>query len=267
MNNYRHYFGFSKEPFRQDIALSELYQLPGLDAFLDRFEYCINLRAVNIVIGEIGSGKSTSLRYAASKRHPSEYTILSIIAHNGTTREFFKQISHALGSECLTGSITGLLNETRTLIKTLAGRKQTPILIIDEAQLLRPEVFAHLHTLMQFDFDSRPLMPIILCGHTTLIDKLHYHTSRALASRVVGKTCFEIVELKTMNEYINHHLAVAGVKEHLFAEQAVVAIHQGSGGVLRKANTLARGALIAASCQSSSTVEAEHVRIAATEVI
>ena len=70
-----------------------------------------------------------------------------------------------------------------------------------------------------------------------------------------------------MNEYINHHLTVAGVKEHLFSEQAVVAIHQGSGGVLRKANTLARGALIAASCQSSSTVDAEHVRIAATEVI
>ena len=52
-----------------------------------------------------------------------------------------------------------------------------------------------------------------------------------------------------------------------FDENAVTAIHQGSGGLLRKANHLARGALIVAAKQKSLTVGAEHVRLAATELI
>jgi hypothetical protein len=46
-----------------------------------------------------------------------------------------------------------------------------------------------------------------------------------------------------------------------------MAIHQGSGGILRKANMLARGALLAAAFKKSRMVTAEHVRLAATELI
>jgi hypothetical protein len=63
-----------------------------------------------------------------------------------------------------------------------------------------------------------------------------------------------------------HHLKLAGIKKPLFDETAITAIHQGSGGLLRKANHLARGALIAAAAEKCQTVCAEHVRIAATEV-
>ena len=68
-------------------------------------------------------------------------------------------------------------------------------------------------------------------------------------------------------EYLSHHLAIAGVKQMLFDETAVTAIHQGSGGLFRKANHLARGALVAAARSESQSVTAEHVRLAATELI
>ncbi|MGB9498792.1 MAG: hypothetical protein ACKVE4_03385 [Dissulfuribacterales bacterium] len=45
-----------------------------------------------------------------------------------------------------------------------------------------------------------------------------------------------------------------------------MSIHQGSGGLFRKANHLARGSLIAAAQSKSATVNAEHVRIASTEI-
>ncbi len=66
--------------------------------------------------------------------------------------------------------------------------------------------------------------------------------------------------------YLNHHTKLAGIDVVLFEEQAVTAIHQGSGGVLRKANHLARGALIAAAGQKAMTINADHVRVAATEL-
>jgi type II secretory pathway predicted ATPase ExeA len=70
-----------------------------------------------------------------------------------------------------------------------------------------------------------------------------------------------------MAGYLKHHLQIAGVSDPLFADEAVFAIHQGSGGLLRRANNLARGALIAAAKEKCSVVSAEHVRIASTEMI
>ena len=58
MNEYTHFFGCMQEPFRQDIALSELYALPGLESFIKRFDYCLRLRGVSVLTGKIGSGKS-----------------------------------------------------------------------------------------------------------------------------------------------------------------------------------------------------------------
>ena len=70
-----------------------------------------------------------------------------------------------------------------------------------------------------------------------------------------------------MAAYIKHHLQIAGIKEQLFSEEAVLAIHQGSGGLLRRANFLAKGALIAAAAEQCKVVSAEHVRMASTEII
>ena len=69
-----------------------------------------------------------------------------------------------------------------------------------------------------------------------------------------------------METYLQHHLTIAGIDHMLFDQAAITAIHQGSGGLFRKANHLARGALIAATDDKSGVVNAEHVRLAATEV-
>jgi len=94
-----------------------------------------------------------------------------------------------------------------------------------------------------------------------------YHTSRPLSSRVVGRSHLQPLTFKDMKNYIKHHLDVVKFTDHLFSDEAVVAIQQVSGGLLRKANILAKGSLIAAASESTITVTAEHVRIASTEII
>jgi Cdc6-like AAA superfamily ATPase len=53
----------------------------------------------------------------------------------------------------------------------------------------------------------------------------------------------------------------------LLADEAITAIHQSSGGLLRRAGHLARGAMIAAAEEKVSVVTAEHVRVASTEIL
>ena len=262
----RHFFGFTREPFSADVRVDELYHTAALEGAKERFLYTVSLGAVSVITGDVGSGKSTALRYASSTLHPSQYQIISVIASTGSIIEILKQISMALDIEWTSISLAKLMHTVRGTIMEIGKRKQVPILIIDEASLLRTEVFAQLHTLGQFEMDSKPLLPIILAGQNNLLDKLMYLTSRPLASRVIGRSHLEGLKQKDMAGYLKHHLEVAGIKEQLFSDEAILAIHQGSGGLLRRANLLAKGSLIAAAREKCLVVSAEHVRMASTEI-
>jgi general secretion pathway protein A len=263
----QHYFAFTQEPFAPDIRVDELYQTPALLATTERLLYAVRLGAVSLVTGEVGSGKSTCLRYAMSKLHPSQYKVVPVIASTGSMIEMLRQICIGLDISHTINSMSKLAKIIRDLVLETAQRREVPVLVIDEANLMRLEVFAELHTLCQFDMDSKPLLPLILVGQNNLLDKLMYHTSRPLASRVIGRSHLEGLKAKDMAGYLKHHLEIAGVSEQLFSDEAVLAIHQGSGGLLRRANFLAKGALIAAAAEKCRVVAAEHVRIASTEII
>ncbi len=215
---YRTFFGMKKEAFAADLSTKEIFETDDIHSVQDRFHYAVRIGAVALVTGDIGSGKSTALRYVAAKLHPSEYRPIHITACSGSILEFYRML------------------------------------------------LAEMHTITQFDHDSKPWLPIILAGKTNLVDSLTYQTSMPLASRVVARSHLEPANRSLMEQYLDHHLSITGVKSSLFEDAAVTAIHQGSGGLFRKANNLARGALIASANEQSMTVSAEHVRIASTEI-
>jgi len=265
--NEQNYFGFVKEPFATDVKVEELYHTPFLAAATERILYAVKLGAVSLVTGEVGSGKSTTLRYAASRLHPSLYRVIPVIGSTGSMVEMLRQICIGLDIGHTLMSITKLMKMIKDVVIETAQRKQVPVLIIDEANLMRLEVFAELHTLCHYEMDSKPLLPVILAGQNNLLDELMFHTSRPLASRVIGRSHLEGLKLHDMTGYLKHHLEVAGIKEQLFSEEAILAIHQGSGGLLRRANFLAKGALLAAAAEKARVVAADHVRIASTEIV
>jgi len=267
LNSYRQYFALQKEPFASDIQRKEILETKTLTAVQDRIHYAMRLGGIALVTGEIGSGKSTALRYVIGGFHPSEYRIICVTASSGSILELYRQILTELGVE---NSGASRANMTRRIkqevLEWVTSKKMKIALVIDEASLLRLEVFAELHTLTQFEQDSKPFLPIILAGQANLIDNLHYRNSQPLASRVVARCHLTGIDLATMAEYLRHHLMIAGVKRMLFDETAVTAIHQASGGLFRKANHLARGALVAAAKSDESMVLADHVRLAETEI-
>jgi type II secretory pathway predicted ATPase ExeA len=92
----RHFFGFTKEPFASDIKVDDLYHTPALEGMKERFLYAVNLGAMSVVTGDVGSGKSTALRYVSSFLHPSQYHVIPVIATTGSVIEICKQICIAL---------------------------------------------------------------------------------------------------------------------------------------------------------------------------
>jgi general secretion pathway protein A len=266
-DQYRVFFGFQKEPFAQDLRIEEMMKGPAIIGVKERFVYAVKLGAVAVITGDVGSGKSSALRFASGTLHPSEYRILYVTATSGSIAELYRQICFTLDIELRSSSKAVLTKVIRLSVMELVQKKMKPVLIIDEASLIRLDVFAELHSLAQFEGDSQPVLPIILAGQNNLIDNLLFRQSRPLASRVVARGHMESLGAEEMTHYLQHHLHIAGCKQNLFSEQGITAIHQGSGGLLRRANNLARGSLMAAAAEKCSMVSAEHVRIASTEII
>ena len=266
-NNYKVFFGLQKEPFSQEIRVEDMLKSKPLLGVKERFLYAVSISAVALITGDIGSGKSCALRFASAALHPSEYVVLYVTATSGSIIELYKQICHTLKIDTKCASKATLTKIIRSCLLDLVGKKQKPVLIIDEASLLRLEVFAELHTITQFALDAKAVLPIILAGQNNLIDNLMFRQSKALASRVVGRAHMEALKNDETGVYLQHHLSVAGCERNLFSDPAITAIYQGSGGLLRRTNNLARGSLIAAATDEQPVVSAEHVRLAATEII
>lgn len=266
-DHYRAFFGLTREPFATDIGYTEILKTPELENVRIRLDYVMRLGAIGIVTGEVGSGKSTAVRYALNTLHPSEYRSLYITASSGSIMEFYRQLRDALDIYLSSNSKAVMVKTIKKeIVNLVLDKKLKVVLTVDEASLMRLEVFAELHTICQFEQDAKPWLPIILVGQTSLVDKLTFRSSQPLASRVIAKCHLEGADLTGMETYLRHHLAIAGVDRNLFDSPAVIAIHQGSGGLFRKANHLARGGLIAAAAEQSSLVCAEHIRLAATEI-
>lgn len=268
MYKYREYFGFTNEPFSNEIETKYLLPLPSTLSIKERMAYVVHIGGIMVVTGDVGSGKSSSLRFALSQFHKSEILSLYVVASTGSINELYKQLAWALELNLKTSSKTLLLKEIKSTIQEIVTtQKKKIILLIDEANLLRSDIFGELHTLTQFAYDSINLFSMILAGRPELIDKLSYRPSMPLSSRVVTRSHMAALNLEQMSEYLLHHLRISGVKKNIFSPESITAIHQGSGGLLRKANALAKGALIACMIEQSQIIEADHVRLASTELI
>jgi len=132
---------------------------------------------------------------------------------------------------------------------------------------MRLDILAQLHTITQLPFDHHSLMHLVLSGQNILIDRLLYYTSKPFASRVVGRTHLQGLPQADMKAYLLHHLRIAGGHEELFSDEAITTIHLSSGGLLRRANNIARNALLAAASEQAPAISAEHVRLASTEIL
>ena len=116
MSTYSTYFGFKSEPFTSEISAKNLLKLPSMVSVKERFDYAMS-GGVLVITGEVGSGKSTSLRWSQSQFHPSQYLFLNIIATGGSLIEFYRQLCWDLDIVVKTGSRAGILKGFKSTIQ------------------------------------------------------------------------------------------------------------------------------------------------------
>jgi hypothetical protein len=114
-DHYRAFFGLQKEPFGTAVPLKDILETQDIIGVKERLSYVIRLGAVGLVTGDIGSGKSTALKYAGNSLHPSEYRLIHLTASTGSILELYRQLLCEMGMDSAGTSRTIM---TRKIKKT-----------------------------------------------------------------------------------------------------------------------------------------------------
>lgn len=263
---YTAVFGMSRLPFSHIPASAKLFACPQLDELHSRLQYLVEHRAIGLLTGEPGSGKSTALRRLRDTVHPDQVRIVYLHDTVVSPRDFCHQIALDLGldpSPSRARTLRAIHQEVRRLD---TERRLTVLLVVDEAQGLRPEVLALLPILTSFEWDGTGRLALLLAGQTGLRQTLRLAHLEPLAQRITVRYALRGLDRATTAAYLGHRLEQAGVTRPLFTETAIEALQAASQGIMRRIDSLAHHALGVAATQGAQLVEAEHVVHAAEEL-
>jgi general secretion pathway protein A len=260
MSAHLDHFGLSFEPFSKEIADHELWLPPSKKALVEELADAVEARESVVLTGEPGAGKTCVLR---ALRHtlPAERFRLTY-CHNATLgrRDFYRQLCVALG---LTPSATAaaVFYAVSQRVHDLSEEHLHPVFLLDEAHLLHQDTLDHLHILLNYEWDSKALLSLVLVGLGDLEARLRLGRSRSLYSRLARRLTIEPLTSDDSAEYLAVRLRRAGCDRDIFPADSVTLLHEATGGALRDLDRIAATCLRHAARKKRKTVDRDIVTI------
>jgi general secretion pathway protein A len=251
---YLGHFGLEAAPFSKEIADADLWLPASKGALVDELCEAISERSSVVLVGEPGVGKTCVLR-ALRHRLPQAGFRLTY-CHNATLgrRDFYRQLCLALGlSPSATAAAVFFMVSKH--VEDLGRERIHPVFLLDEAHLLHQDTLDHLHILLNYQWDSKALLSLILVGLPELDDRLAMRRNRSLYSRVGRRLSIEPLKSEDTAEYVHLRLGRAGCERELFTADAVAMLHEAAGGTLRDVDRIATAALREAARKKRKLVE------------
>jgi general secretion pathway protein A len=257
------HFGLSQAPLGKEIAAQDLFVPTAKGAVLDDLAEAIAQRDSALLVGDPGVGKTCILR--ALRQRLANTPVRLTYCHNATVgrRDFYRLLSLALGL-ATTSSAASLFSAVTQHVHDLANQNIHPVFVLDEAHLLHQDMIDHLHILMNYEWDSRALLSLVLLGLPELEDRLRLKRNRSLYSRLHHRLRIEPLTADDTAEYLRHRLALAGCDREVFTSDAILLIHEAADGSLRDIDRIATHGLSQAARAKKKLVEASHL-VAALE--
>ena len=263
---YRKHFALTAFPFDLAPQPEELFASATLTEAEARLQHLLELRAIGLVTGEAGSGKTTVCRKVAAALHPGLYRLFYVPLSTGSVMDMYKSIGWELGLPTERNRAAAFRVIRSEITRLTLEARQRPILIVDEAHHLRNEVLEDLRLLTNYQMDSDNRLCLLLVGLTELRRRLSMAVHESLAQRIVVRHHLAGLTRAEVPEYLTHRLRLAGCELPLFEPPAVEALFQATQGMPRKLNRLAHYALTSAAIEKAKTVRAEHVQAAREEI-
>ena len=215
---YTSFFGLNEKPFSITPDPRYLYMSERHAEALAHLIYGVRESGGFIQLtGEVGTGKTTLVRSLLQQL--PEFADVAVVLNSQLSRvEFLGAICEELHVELpeQRNSIKALTDVLNTFLLHNHSLGRRTILIVDEAQNLRPEVLEQVRLLTNLETAKQKLLQIILIGQPELREQLARNDMRQLAQRITGRYHLEPLSSDETSAYVDHRLKVAGAIGPIF---------------------------------------------------
>ena len=244
---YQTYYGLRELPFEITPDPRFLYLTPRHREALSTLEYGLSsAKAITVLVGEAGTGKTTLLRAALESERCATVRCVSLNNPTLTRDEFVRILANrfGLGADAAS-SKADLLDQLERVLRERRSRGEITALVIDEAQSLGHELLEEIRLLANIETADQKLLPLVLAGQPELSGRLEEAGLRQLKQRVALRCEIAPFDLPETAAYIASRIRTAGgVPSELFTREGVALIHEHSGGIPRTISVICDNALV-----------------------
>ena len=217
---------------------------------------------IAVVVGDVGLGKTMSLRMIIDSLNPERYKI-ALITNPGISfvqilQEIIGQLTDTPCEEKRKVKLLEIFN--RLLFSTLEEGKKI-LIFIDEANAITPVNLESLRLLTNMQGDKRNLFTMVLAGQLEFAKRLE-HPKRANLLQRVGTYCRidKLDSLAVVKKYVETRLMLAGSTRTIFTDDAFDMLWKHSDcGVPRLINKLSKLSLKAGETNNFAFITGEIV--------
>ena len=130
------------------------------------------------------------------------------------------------------------------IIRLVKIERIQPIIIIDDAQNLSRDILTEMKVLFDFEMDSKDYTMIALVGYPELKEELQKNIYNSLTQRILVNYSMNGLSREETKEYLTTRLALAGVNNEIFTEDALNSLYSCSKSSPRRLNTLVLNSLL-----------------------
>lgn len=238
---YDEFYGLSEKPFELLPDPKFFFLTPNhREIIASMMDGIRNRKGFISIIGEVGTGKTTLIRYLLGKLETEEKVKTVLIFHPTITfKELLKNILLELDLEVTGEGKRGLLNQLHEYLTQMIARGETLVVLIDEAQGLSKEVMGELGMLPKIE-----ALQIVFVGQPEFEDKLNSQGLRQLKQRIGVKQQIRLFNEEESKDYIDHRLRlVRSSSSQRFTAKAISMICSHAQGIPRIINLICDNAL------------------------
>ena len=262
----RSYFGLVHLPFTKDQDPEQIYEVPVQAKALERLRFIVDRKGIGIVVGVPGCGKSTVLRKLKASLGRTTHSVAYLHQTTCASVDLYREIARGFGLEPRYRKADVLREIAERLLTISRTKRIRPVLLLDEAHLLKASFLDELRVLTNFDEDGADELVLILAGHPQLESTLALGVNEALSQRIAVRVRLVPLAHSEIEGYLAFRLEQAGRTGKLFLPDAIEAITKGSRGVPRLIDRIAETSLLLAMEARRKEIDAAIVLNAVDEV-
>ena len=254
--DYTARYGLEFNPFLKN-SKEVLVETEEYKETLFRLNYLLSTKGFGLLTGSAGRGKTTAIRNWAAGLNPSLYKVVYSSLSTLTVEDFYRNLDSELGAQPAfrkTDTFKIIQNEVTRLA---LEKRQTPVIIIDEANYISNAVLNDLKMLFNFEMDSRDRAVVLLAGLPQLNSTLRLSIHEPFRQRIVMKHNIQGMTKTEGHDYIITKLKGAGCTQTVFEKNAIEAILNAANGTPRMINKLCNASLLFANSSNLNIITAE----------